>query len=161
MLCCIFHLFVLIFVCGKKTWKYHSSFCIHSASSKCQELLGNRHRGESPCQNSGKTKMETLTYLFTIKTLIYWVWIKAEKSETQSSSKPLKQCQPERCRDCSKSKWKMNEGDQAKFSGRMHFGFLVEAVSDLPCMYLSEHLESFEFINHFKFWECFTWKTIK
>lgn len=37
----------------------------------------------------------------------------------------------------------------------MHFGFLVEAVSDLSCMYLWEQLESFEYINQAKVVE--TW----
>ncbi len=56
------------------TWKCHGSSCIHSTSPKCQELLGNRHRGELQCKNGGISKAEKPTSLYAVMTLICRIW---------------------------------------------------------------------------------------
>lgn len=80
---------------------------------------------------------------------------KTNKTETQSGCWPRRQFAAVMA-TASDSKWKMNEGDLVvSESDSGNSGFLVEAVSRLPCIYLWEQLESFEYINHGKVFE--TW----
>lgn len=63
-----------------KTRKYYSSSCIHSASPKCQELLGNRHRGEALKWWHLRSRRSRTSASTTVKTPL---WQKKKKENTK------------------------------------------------------------------------------
>lgn len=131
----------------KTTWKCYGSSCVHSASPKCQELLGNRHRGEVLKWWHIKSRETNLCVRHDDNSAL---------TETQSSCWAVRRFHSK----CYKAghgfwEWIKNEWRRGFLNQILHFGwssgFLVEAVWDLPCMCLWEQLENLDILTTLKF----------